>query len=661
MNFNWNRIEFNEGESAFLDPYYFELLRFFSSLKHRQVSSLVSNEESKKLLRSNLATLLLNAKDQAARGNSVVLEHDQDLANVQRYFSLNWVKLSMILTALSDMKLIIIQRGPDNRRFEYRLCNIAEVLERASIAAIEQLSNKENIEENDELDLGHSVILNIHTWSDHPEINALINRIYTTDFKTGNEKIRNAHLKVILLHLYVIWKLDPTLKTAFRRDVDAYKAASRYNKLHISRTSIDVVDRLLETDWIEEKKGFFDHRKGSGKVTRIWPSERLLAEFREAKFGLKDIDVHCQQECIILRDDEEILIATDGPDGTKFKSKRSNIEYVDSAKTKKMRKQLMDYNELLSQTFIDIPSLEEPVIRINPNGPDQPKFLYVTQSNKFVCRIFNRNSWNKGGRFYGGWWVLCPKEYRKQIFINDSPTNEIDYSGLHIVLLYARMGVDYWSKVGTDPYAITPPDFLTDKIRAREIAKAMLLVALNAKNDLAAIKAFRNKAKDGTEEKKFSDEQLTTILGALRTKHPLIAADFASDAGIDLMNIDSKITALIIQQFVAKGIPILSVHDSYIVPYGEEDNLEDSMRSAFAQITGVKNVKMKEADKRFSKRLSFFESLKWGFGNRNEVFLAKEHANEPFSTTRSKGYQKRLNEFRMQEEQLAMQTSSSIS
>ena len=645
MNFNWNRRELNEGEPAFLDPYLFELIRYFSSLKYPQATRFVSNEESKKQLRSNLATLLLNAKDQAESGNPVVLEYDQDLSNLHKYFGLSWIKLSMILTALNEMGLIFLNRGRDNLRFEYWLGKSPEVSGHAPSAATEQLSIEENIEENDELDLGHSVILNIHTWSDHPEVNALINRIYAADFKTGNEKIRNAHLKVILLHLYVIWKLDPSLKTAFRRDVDAYKAESRYNKLHISRTSIVVVDRLFAVGWIEEKMGFFDRRKGSGKVTRIWPSERLLAEFRVAKFGSKDIDVHSQQECIILRDDEEIPIATDGLGGTKFKSKRSNIEYVDNAKTKMMHMQLIDYNELLSHTFIDIPSLEEPVIRLNPIGPDQPKFLYVTQSNKFVCRIFNRNSWNKGGRFYGGWWLLCPKEYRKQIFINDSPTNEIDYSGLHIVLLYARKGVDYWSKVGTDPYAITPPDFLTDKIRAREIAKAMLLVALNAKNDLAAIKAFRNKAKDGTEEKKFSDEQLTTILGALRTKHPLIAANFASDAGIDLMNIDSKITALIIQQFVAKGIPILSVHDSYIVPYGEEDNLEDSMRSAFAQITGVKNVKMKEADKRFSKRLSFFESLKWRFGNRNEAFLAKEHAADPYRRVRTEGYQRRLKEF----------------
>ena len=57
--------------------------------------------------------------------------------------------------------------------------------------------------------------------------------------------------------------------------------------------------------------------------------------------------------------------------------------------------------------------------------------------------------------------------------------------------------------------------------------------------------------------------------------------------GIKLMNLDAKITEAIIQAFTDKGIPVLTVHDSYIVRWGWEKELEATMRSAFKQVMGV--------------------------------------------------------------------------
>jgi hypothetical protein len=99
-----------------------------------------------------------------------------------------------------------------------------------------------------------------------------------------------------------------------------------------------------------------------------------------------------------------------------------------------MRSDLQRYNELLCQTYVDIPSLQEPfIVRQLKNGRTQK--LQINQTKKFVRRIFSRDDWEMNGRFYGGFWQQISKNFRKQIYINDSPTIEVDYKGLHAAIL----------------------------------------------------------------------------------------------------------------------------------------------------------------------------------------------------------------------------------
>jgi hypothetical protein len=240
------------------------------------------------------------------------------------------------------------------------------------------------------------------------------------------------------------------------------------------------------------------------------------------------------------------------------------------------------YNSLLSRTFIDIPILEEKFIKMEGDSP-----VYVNQRDKFVRRVFNRGSFECGGRFYGGWWQRCPKKWRQSIFINDQPTNEVDFSGLHVVMLYAERGVPYWHVVGRDPYEIQVPDFLDDEMQARNVAKKLMLVLINAGSVKDAFSAFRNKAPQGSFEKRLDNVQLEIVRRLLVEQHEIIADSLGSDAGIRLMNRDSEISARIIDRFTEIGTPILSVHDSYIVTDGHEDFLIEAMSEAFQAVMGV--------------------------------------------------------------------------
>jgi hypothetical protein len=116
-----------------------------------------------------------------------------------------------------------------------------------------------------------------------------------------------------------------------------------------------------------------------------------------------------------------------------------------------MRTVLRDYSKILNQTHIDIYDLDKPILTVGEHK--RTMRLQISQQDKLVRRVFNNSKWDQGGRFYGGWWQRCPKDYRKKIKMDGVMTAEVDFSGLHIVLLYAQEGINYWAEVNEDPSA----------------------------------------------------------------------------------------------------------------------------------------------------------------------------------------------------------------
>ena len=161
-------------------------------------------------------------------------------------------------------------------------------------------------------------------------------------------------------------------------------------------------------------------------------------------------------------------------------------------------------------------------------------------------------------------------------------------------MLYGQSGIDYWTEVGSDPYTVDLPEplgFTQDQLRS--ICKLLVLMALNAKDEAATFKAFRADADTGSPKKSLKDKQLKSILDALREKHQPIADKFATDQGINLMRQDSEITEHIINHFTSQSIPILTIHDSYIVNEGCEHELDRVMKTAFEEVTGVRGAQLK--------------------------------------------------------------------
>ena len=204
-------------------------------------------------------------------------------------------------------------------------------------------------------------------------------------------------------------------------------------------------------------------------------------------------------------------------------------------------------------------------------------------NQKKLYRVFNENSFERGGRFYGALYQYMPKGFRKDILINGEPAVELDYSAHHIRIPYHLEGIDYRD----DPYLA-----LTDDPEERKIFKKLLLVALNATTEKKAIEAFRSECIETAwkTELSLADESIRGLLARARDQHKRIAGFIHSGKGRMLQNLDSRITEAILMRMTDMGIPCLPVHDSYIVPRQFEDRLRDVMAGEYRALLGFEPV-----------------------------------------------------------------------
>ena len=111
----------------------------------------------------------------------------------------------------------------------------------------------------------HSKPLDLHLWSDHPEINIIVDKVWQSLgehrqanlIPTGNRKGTHPKLllKVLLVHLYVNFLDLPTLWTGVARSANAYAPTSRYNSLRISFKIVKLIDGLVELGYLDFEGG----------------------------------------------------------------------------------------------------------------------------------------------------------------------------------------------------------------------------------------------------------------------------------------------------------------------------------------------------------------------------------------------------------------------
>jgi len=421
--------------------------------------------------------------------------------------------------------------------------------------------------------LDNATLFDIHKLSEYKEVDNCVAYLFDIlskkidKFKRKNPSKNKSQLKTLIINLYKNYLDDKTRFVSINLGKSYYEnLESRYNKLFISSIMIDIVHALDELGFIKINKGYFSPQKS--RMSRIIGTTKLFNLFTKHQFSTQMIQTSLEKELIVMRD------FVDG--------KKTDIPYKDTPLTNQWREDLKKYNELLAKTYIDIPEFSDKGIKLpSKRNNDQTYTVSLNQSDKVVQRIFNNNSWKDGGRFYGGWWQRIPSQYRSRIHFFGIPTSELDFSGLHINLLYLICKKELPS---LDPYDI---DGIGTYGLNRQIVKIILLHIINAKSRKSAVKSITMTINfDTTLYEYVSHNKLDylSFIDEILITHKSIKKYFFSGQGIKLQNLDAMMAEAVINHFTNIGIPILCIHDSFVIAADKTKDLELIMKDKFIKI-----------------------------------------------------------------------------
>lgn len=324
------------------------------------------------------------------------------------------------------------------------------------------------------------------------------------------------HLKIILANL-ISGVQCGDVAIGYKRDKNEYnKATLSYSAL------IKVVAWLVRLGYVDEQRS-----TGQGIQSTIMATDKLIGFI----VGMANAKPICAE--IVLRDAE-----------------KCDIRYQETDVVSRMRANLKIINEALSSACIGLCVDELMLMDISRQIAKKGEGKCIDFSHTQLKRIFNNSDFTQGGRFYGGWWQEVPSDFRNCITIDDESTIEVDFSGLHPAMLYAREG----ALLSGDPYLIA--GFETRRAAIKVAANIML----NSKTDAKALGAIYSE--DDCQCIRGEGKQ---VMAALRSKHAPISKHFCSGAGVKLQFDDSQMAEEILLTLAVDNIVALPIHDSFIV------------------------------------------------------------------------------------------------
>lgn len=233
------------------------------------------------------------------------------------------------------------------------------------------------------------------------------------------------------------------------------------------------------------------------------------------------------------------------------------IDYRENDRTRRDRAMLAKINRSLAEAEI---GLNAPAAVRDGNAIRLDGYA-VFPGMASLYRVYN-GGWDRGGRFYGGWWQSCRKAHRQHLTIDGHKTVELDYQQIHPRLLYGLAG----RHLEEDAYTI--PGWNRDVVK-------------KAFNTLLNTKSFPE-ARGAVAKKLGGDrDSAEALIADIAMRHPDIEPYFHSGIGLSLQNIDSEICRQVLLDMYRKGIVALPVHDSFIVAEEHQAVLSQVMRTTF--------------------------------------------------------------------------------
>ena len=177
----------------------------------------------------------------------------------------------------------------------------------------------------------------------------------------------------------------------------------------------------------------------------------------------------------------------------------------------------------------------------------------------------------EGGRIYLPNIQNLSKLIRSQLLFNGAKTVELDYRSMHLFLLYRRAGqlLDYSLFPNNDPYDIGQKYGL-DRSQIKDCFTICLGEA--DEDDFERHTKGKNARHAG-----FSEKDMMRSLECLLDQHSCIEPFLFKNISRSLQKEDSEIALGVLRQLMERDIPVVPVHESFIVKRRDKEILKEIM------------------------------------------------------------------------------------
>lgn len=415
------------------------------------------------------------------------------------------------------------------------------------------------------------------------------------------EKVKQ-HLFAVTSDLFLAFWADPKKYLAISLSAGYYSTSSRYKPVKLGYKRLINVLGALEGAYLTRHEGYRNVEDGIGRRTRIRATQKLIDEMVGAGIRPSMFERPRDEEIIVLKDE-----------------KKQEVDYTDNADTQRMRMNVNVINGALANTEIELvmtwDDYAQLIADLRDKSIKETMDCTLDMTKKKLRRIFNNNSFEQGGRFYGGWWQGLPKKWRSYIDIDGMASVEADYSSIHIQMMYAEKGVSI------------PKDFDAYQVKGidrafRPLLKVILQTIVNAESRAQAVASIRESTKDHPLPQGMNIDE---VIQRFVDKHASIRDYFYSGEGVRFQYEDSRLAEKVLLKLIEQKSIALPVHDSFIIGHRWVPQLRQIMEQAFEELYDTKiKVKLDIEPDPSGRGLIKDKQYQLGGGDAQARFLARQ-------------------------------------
>lgn len=356
-------------------------------------------------------------------------------------------------------------------------------------------------------------------------------------------------LAVVITNLLSALRKD--LRIVYSRDWN--KVPKNSKRKFTARQVIKCMDFLAAEGYVINTVGVGSKIVELREPSTIEPTEKFLQEFNASC-----TTTLVQAEQAYLEASQGIVLRD---------SNKEDMEFKMTPELEKMKKVVLDLNQMNHKHNI-----------LSRDG---------LQLSNIYTRVFNE-SFAYGGRFYRADILQMHHKddaQRLDVTIDGKKVVEVDYQNLHFRIAAVNEGVDM-SKIPLDMYA----DILIDPFNKldRRIIKLAVNIMFNAYDRDTARYAIQSEINRLSKADKlvYTLGNAESVLLTVEQSYELFTELFYMDDsyGRILQNMDSNLASAVLEVFIKQGIPILCVHDSFIVEMKYMDLLCRTMSGKFREV-----------------------------------------------------------------------------